>query len=54
MEENKNLKLELIVNDQPVSLNLFTETLIKNIVLSIASSLKLDSAPEKLELHLKP
>ena len=54
MKKNNKSKLELVVNDQPVSLNHFASTLIQNIVLAIVTSLKLDSAPEKIEINLKP
>ncbi len=54
MKENNKVELELVVNDQPISLNHFTATLIQNIVLSIVTSLKLDSAIEKIEINLKP
>ena len=54
MKQNNKPKLELIINDQPISLNHFAATLIKNVVLSIVTSLRLDSAPEKIEIHLKP
>ena len=53
MKENQKAELDLTINDQPITLNPFTENLIKNIILSIVTSLKLDETPEKIEIKLK-
>ncbi len=53
MKDNQKKQLELNINDQPITLNPFTENLIKNIILSIVNSLRLKESPEKIEINIK-
>lgn len=53
MQENQDLQLEIKVNNEPIPLNPFVQDVVKNVVLSLITSLKLKTEPEKIELTLK-
>lgn len=52
MPENKNFELEVIVNDNPIVMNLFVQDIVKNVVYALVQSLKLEDQPEKIEVRL--
>ena len=52
MENSKNLRLKIVVNDEPIPMNPFVQDIIKNIILSMVTSLKLKNEPEKIEITL--
>jgi len=52
MQNSDDFQIKLIVNDEPVSLNPFVQDMVRNVVFSLVTSLKLKNNPEKIELTL--
>jgi len=52
MENTNDLQLKIMVNDESVPLNPFVQDIVKNVIFSLVTSLKLKTEPEKIELTL--
>ncbi len=52
MQNSNDFQIKLVVNDEPISLNPFVQNMVRNVVFSLVTSLKLETEPEKIELTL--
>ena len=52
MLDNKDFQINIFVNDEPVVINPFVQDIVKNVVLALVQSLKLEQEPETIEMKL--
>ena len=52
MEVTNDIQLKIMVNDEPVPMNPFVQDIVKNVIFSLVTSLKLKGEAEKIEITL--
>lgn len=52
MENNNDYQVKLVINHEAVALNQFTHDVVKNVILSLVTSLRLKSKPEIIEITI--
>ena len=52
MQDSKNLQIKVLVNDKPIVMNPFVQDIVKNVVLALVQSLKLEQESETIEMKL--
>ena len=52
MEKTKDLQLKIIVNGESVPIKPFVQDIVRNVIYTLVTSLKLKTEPEKIEVTL--
>jgi hypothetical protein len=52
MQRSNDFKIEVIVNDKPITMNPFVQDIVTNVAYALVHSLKLEDQPEKIEIRL--
>jgi hypothetical protein len=52
MQKSNDFRIEVIINDKPITMNPFVQDIVTNVVYALVQSLKLEDQPEKIEVTL--
>jgi len=52
MQESEDFEINVLVNDEPITMNPFVQDIVKNVVFALVQSLKLEHDPEKIAVSL--
>ena len=53
MPNSKDFEINVMVNDEPITMNPFVQDVVKNVVFALVQSLKLEDQQEKIAITLK-
>jgi len=53
MPDSKKFEVNILVNDEPIAMNPFVKDIVKNVIVALVQSLKLEDQPEKIAITLK-